>query len=54
VWPINILHLNTRELNNYIKKKKLTRTEIQQLKIERRRLFNRIYARNSREKKKEA
>jgi hypothetical protein len=52
VWPIKILNLNTRELNNYIKKNNLTYIKIQQLKKERRRLNNRIYARASREKKK--
>jgi hypothetical protein len=54
VWPIKILNLNTREINKYIKNNNLTNIKIQQLKKERRRLFNRIYARNSREKKKDA
>jgi hypothetical protein len=54
VWPIKILNLNTREINKYIKNNNLTHIKIQQLKKERRRLFNRIYARTSREKKKDA
>lgn len=52
VWDIKILNLNIREINKYIKTNNLTKKEIQQLKIERRRFLNRIYARNSRENKK--
>jgi hypothetical protein len=54
VWSIKILNLNAREINKYIKKNNLTHMETIELKKERRRYFNRIYARNSREKKKEA
>ena len=52
VWNIKILNLSIRELNKYIKNNNLTNIEIQQLKKERRRLYNCKYARNSREKKK--
>lgn len=52
VWNIKILNLSIRELNKYIKNNNLTDIEIQQLKKERRRLYNCKYARNSREKKK--
>jgi hypothetical protein len=54
VWNIKILNLSIRELKKYIKNNNLTDIEILQLKKERRRLYNCKYARNSREKKKQA
>ena len=50
-WPQYVLNMNTREINVYIKNNNLNQTQILQLKLERRRMLNCIYARNSREKK---
>ncbi len=47
-----ILELNIRDLNKYIKTNKLTEREIKSLKSERRRMLNRFYARNYRANKK--
>jgi hypothetical protein len=51
-WPIEILNMHTKEINKYIKNNNLNQIQVKQLKQERRRLFNCMYARNSREKKK--
>jgi hypothetical protein len=50
-WPIELLKLNTRELNKYILENGLTNKQIISLKKERRRRLNRFYARKSRESK---
>ena len=51
-WPIEVLNMGTRDINKYITNHNLTTTQKLQLKQERRRLFNRMYARTSRDRKK--
>ena len=50
-WPEEILNLKTRELNDYIKKNNLSKSQILSLKQTRRRRLNRIYSRTTRENK---
>jgi hypothetical protein len=51
-WPMELLYLDIREINKYIKDNKLTQTQSYQLKKERRRFYNRLYARGSRDRKR--
>lgn len=50
-WSTDVLNLGVRDINKYIKNHNLSKQQITLLKYERRRLFNRLYARNSRGKK---
>jgi hypothetical protein len=54
VWTDDILNLNIKELNKYIKESKLTLREIKQLKKQRRRVLNCHYAQDCRKKKRQS
>jgi hypothetical protein len=50
-WPPEVLNLTTVALNRYIASRRLDARQISQLKRERRRMLNRMYARASRDAK---
>lgn len=50
-WPEDVLSLDTKELNQYIKMHALSASQVRDLKTTRRRLKNRQYARVSRDRK---
>jgi hypothetical protein len=51
-WPQYILEMNILDFNQYLKMHKLTKDDTKLIKIQRRRVLNRLYARISRGKKR--